>query len=240
MIDQRLIAVDPVTGSPVAGARATVLGPGGTDILTDESGRFELWASAPPHDTLTVVFEKQSGSEALSAVRTLPMSPTGQWHELGVVTLGGACEPAWSAGLFPAPAQLNSYIVAMTIFDDGSGGGPELYAGGDFTAAGIVQANRIAKWNGSTWSALGTGMNAEVRALAVFDDGSGGGPALYAGGFFTTAGGVSANRIAKWNGNSWSAVAPEVEVLNDQHYCKISNCREYRILPKYCSTDRFS
>jgi len=41
-----------------------------------------------------------------------------------------------------------------------------------------------------------------VRALAVFDDGSG--PALYAGGDFTTAGGVAANRIAKWNGSSWS------------------------------------
>jgi hypothetical protein len=34
----------------------------------------------------------------------------------------------------------------------------------------------------------------------VFDDGSGGGPALYAGGVFTTAGGMPANNIAKWQG----------------------------------------
>jgi len=41
-------------------------------------------------------------------------------------------------------------------------------------------------------------MNNQVFALATFDDGSGGGPALYAGGQFTTAGGVAANYIAKW------------------------------------------
>ncbi len=61
--------------------------------------------------------------------------------------------------------------------------------------------NRIAKWNGSAWTALGTGMNSAVSELAV--DGSGN---LYAGGSFTTAGGVAANRIAKWNGSAWSAL----------------------------------
>jgi hypothetical protein len=36
-----------------------------------------------------------------------------------------------------------------------------------------------------------------VRALAVFDDGNG--PALYASGDFTLAGGVAANYIARWD-----------------------------------------
>ncbi|MGB9613419.1 MAG: chitobiase/beta-hexosaminidase C-terminal domain-containing protein, partial [Candidatus Margulisiibacteriota bacterium] len=49
------------------------------------------------------------------------------------------------------------------------------------------------------WQALGSGMNGSVYALAVDSSGN-----LYAGGSFTTAGGVSANRIAKWNGSSWS------------------------------------
>ena len=31
--------------------------------------------------------------------------------------------------------------------------------GGYFTTAGGVTANYIAKWNGSAWSALGSGMN---------------------------------------------------------------------------------
>ena len=95
------------------------------------------------------------------------------------------------------------------MFDDG--GGPALYAGGDFTTAGGVAANGIAKWDGSSWTALGSGMNADVHALTVFDDG--GGPALYAGGDFTTAGGVAANNIAKWDGSSWTALGSGIERL---------------------------
>src|SRR6185369_13961633 len=76
--------------------------------------------------------------------------------------------------------------------------------GGEFGVAGGVTVNFIAKWNGSTWSSLGTGMNGPVYALAVHDDG--GGPALYAGGAFAVAGGVTVNSIAKWNGSSWSAM----------------------------------
>ena len=48
--------------------------------------------------------------------------------------------------------------IALTTFDDG--GGVALYAGGDFTAAGGAAARRIAKWDGSTWSALGSGLTA--------------------------------------------------------------------------------
>ena len=75
-----------------------------------------------------------------------------------------------------------------------------LYIGGSFISAGSVVANRIAKWDGSSWSALGSGMNNRVWALAVS------GSDLYAGGYFTTAGGVSANCVARWNGSSWSAL----------------------------------
>src|SRR5690606_27287296 len=57
-------------------------------------------------------------------------------------------------------------------------------------------ASNIARWDGESWSAVGAGMNERVRALAVFDDGAG--PALYAGGEFTEAGGVTALRTAKW------------------------------------------
>ena len=53
----------------------------------------------------------------------------------------------------------------------------------NFTAAGDdTNANYIAQWNGSSWLALGSGMNGDVSALAVS------GSTLYAGGEFTTAG----------------------------------------------------
>ena len=84
--------------------------------------------------------------------------------------------------------------------------GTDLYAGGTFTTAGGITVNRIAKWNGTTWSALGTGMNGAVNALVAS------GTDLYAGGNFTTATNagpttVSANYIAKWNAtDGWSAL----------------------------------
>ncbi len=69
--------------------------------------------------------------------------------------------------------------------------------------------NRIARWNGSQWEDLGGGVTGRsnatsVNTMAMFDDGSG--PALFVGGFFTRAGGVVAENLAKWDGQSWSAV----------------------------------
>lgn len=80
--------------------------------------------------------------------------------------------------------------------------GSDIYVGGNFTTAGSVTANAIAKWNSTSgWSALGAGTNNTVTAL-LFSGGS-----LYAAGSFTQAGGNPANRIAKWNSTSgWSAL----------------------------------
>src|SRR5205823_6515691 len=72
---------------------------------------------------------------------------------------------------------MNSEVRALAV------SGSDLYAGGLFTTAGGGLANNIAKWNGSSWTALGSGMNDWVEALAVS------GSDLYAGGNFTTAGG---------------------------------------------------
>ena len=101
-------------------------------------------------------------------------------------------------------------VGPLAVFDDGSG--PGLYAGGRFVNAGGVVVNNVARWDGSSWSALGSGVSNGVSALAVFDDGSG--PALYAAGGFTSAGGVSANRIARWNGSGWSALGSGVGTVS--------------------------
>ena len=99
---------------------------------------------------------------------------------------------------------------ALTVYDpDGTGPlAPQLIAGGFFSAAGGTPANNIARWNGSAWSALGSGVNGLVEALTVYDpDGDGPlTPQLIAGGSFTSAGGSPANRIARWNGTAWSTL----------------------------------
>jgi hypothetical protein len=83
---------------------------------------------------------------------------------------------------------MNSTVNALAV------NGTELYAGGGFTTAGGVGVNYIAKWNGTSWSALGSGMNVAPLALAVI------GTDLYAGGNFTTAGGKPSGSIARWSG----------------------------------------
>lgn len=85
--------------------------------------------------------------------------------------------------------------------------GPDgvLYAAGSFTGmGGIANTNNIAKWNGSAWSALGTGVTGGSGILAMAVDSQNN---LYVGGSFTTMGGVAnTTRIAKWNGSAWSAL----------------------------------
>lgn len=93
-----------------------------------------------------------------------------------------------------------SEIYDLTVDNSGN-----LYVGGRFDQAGnFVETNYIAKWDGSVWSALGSGMGGVspfVYALASDNQNN-----IYAGGFFITAGGISVNRIARWNGSTWSAL----------------------------------
>jgi hypothetical protein len=156
-----------------------------------------------------IVHPKQA---ALALVAVLLAVPTAQAQD---------CEPAWSSVGSGVSDPVGGGAVALgiwalAVFDDGSG--PALYAGGSFTNAGGIEANRIARWDGSSWSALGSGVTGSqgqfqaVLALAVFDDGSG--PALYAGGTFTQAGGIPANGIAKWDGSSWSPLGDGVTNSN--------------------------
>ncbi len=121
----------------------------------------------------------------------------------GFTTAGGGAAnyiAKWNGSSWTALGSGMSGFGVNTVVDALAVSGSDLYAGGQFTTAGGSAANYIAKWDGSSWSALGSGMDGGVGALVVS------GSNLYAGGVFTTAGGSAANRIAKWNGNSWSAL----------------------------------
>jgi len=115
------------------------------------------------------------------------------------------CQPFWQTYI-GGQAGMDGAVYATIVYDDGSG--PALYVGGSFQHANGVPAAGIAKWDGTSWSALGSGISGGsgfVDAFAVYDDGSG--PALFVGGSFTSAGGVPANNVARWDGSAWTALA---------------------------------
>jgi len=144
------------------------------------------------------------GSGMGGPVHALAVSGTdlyagGEFYGAGGVTANHIVKwdgNAWSA----LSSGMNGTVRALAV------SATNLYAGGDFTTAGGVTVNYIAKWNGNSWSTLGSGLGGvasyygRVNALVVS------GTDLYAGGYFTIAGGMAAKRIAKWNGSTWSAL----------------------------------
>jgi len=103
----------------------------------------------------------------------------------------------WDArfGLAPLSGKVDALAVS----------GSDIYLGGQFRTAGGIVVNNVVRWNGSSWSALGSGVNGPVLALAVA------GTDVYVGGYFTMAGGLPANNIARWNGSSWAALGNGVD-----------------------------
>jgi len=100
----------------------------------------------------------------------------------------------WDNSISPSIPGVDGIVHALAIYDS------NLIVAGEFTIAGGVSANYIASWDGTFWSALGTGMNDWVLALTVYNN------QLIAGGEFTTAGDAAATYIASWDGTSWSAM----------------------------------
>jgi PKD repeat protein len=86
----------------------------------------------------------------------------------------------WST-LGGMPAGAGGFLLKDTINN-------RLYVGGKYV------------WDGTNWDSLGTGMNATVHTLAMYNG------ELYAGGDFTVADGNATNYIAKWNGINWIPV----------------------------------
>jgi hypothetical protein len=78
-----------------------------------------------------------------------------------------------------------------------------LYAGGIFSQAGGIPALGIAKWNGTSYAPLGSGIlsGSGINSLLVMPNGD-----LIAGGSFTDIGGVLSKNIARWNGTSWGTL----------------------------------
>jgi hypothetical protein len=100
------------------------------------------------------------------------------------------------------PGVSGNVYTCLRWDPDGAGPLPaQLIVGGSFAIAGDAFRANIAAVDPTTgvWSSLGSGVDSTVFALTTLSTGE-----LVAAGSFLQAGGVPANRVARWNGTSWS------------------------------------
>lgn len=105
------------------------------------------------------------------------------------------------AELRPFGSGMNDAVIALEGFQyPVTNGLHELIAGGYFTTAGGVPANRIARWHEDpvggpppAWVAMGAGFNGPVLAIERFSG------TTYAAGSFSLSGATAMSNIARWN-----------------------------------------
>jgi hypothetical protein len=118
-------------------------------------------------------FEHADGLECLGIAR---WNGT-EWHDVG----GGFQHGAFT-----------NVVRGLTVFND------ELYAGGYVDSVSGMAIHKIAKWNGTSWSAAGSDCPiSTVNCLLVYNG------ELYAGGEGSGAVKVC---VAKWNGTGWTSL----------------------------------
>jgi trimeric autotransporter adhesin len=112
---------------------------------------------------------------------------------------------SWRALGGPAARRNDRWPVFVSTTHGG-----DLVIAGDIVSVAGVPVNRIAAWNGSSWRALGTGIEVpySVRSLGSFQG------QLIVGGAIPSAGGVPVSNLAAWNGSAWSSYAGGVGADN--------------------------
>lgn len=120
-----------------------------------------------------------------TGVGSTPVHHIARWDGTTVTPLGNA--------------NLLGYGSAF-VHDDGFG--EQIYMAGRMGFSGQNPAwCELEQWNGTGWSCLGA-FDANVAGVDVWNDGVE--TRLVATGSFTTIDGVSATRVASWDGSSWS------------------------------------
>jgi hypothetical protein len=194
------VKLDPLQGPVFAPAQA-LLPPGWSGLGSNQPGyqmvRDQVFAIAIDGDNVYVggSFNDLGGGLIKAAAYIAKWDGT-NWTALGSDGAGNGA--------------LNGKVYSIAVL------GTEIYVGGAFTDVnnnGVVlpEADYIAKWDGTNWSALGSNgvgngsLNSGVNTMAAV------GSNLYVGGGFTNVNNngtelPAADKIAKWDGANWSAL----------------------------------
>jgi hypothetical protein len=153
----------------------------GPSIASSMSGQVGVIETAPGWPVFIGAGQTGSAISAVNSVTTLGLAQYTigvGWQAVGGGVQGGG-----------------GFVVDMEFGADGA-----LYVGGIFTtAAGTsIPVSHLAKWNGFTWSPVGSGVSAQgVGALKRIPEG------MLVAGNFNTAGGKAVGGTALWTGSTF-------------------------------------
>jgi hypothetical protein len=123
----------------------------------------------------------------------------------GIARFNGSAWSALGAGIDPGFNHLSPGPARMTVLPNG-----DLIVAGQFSIAGTVQANGLARWNGTEWFPLNFGPGATIRAFGV---GAAGESLLIR--TWDLAPWPQPIEVLKWTDGQWSTVATAtVEFIN--------------------------
>lgn len=97
------------------------------------------------------------------------------------------------------PEVEKGHVSSLAVFQG------SLYAAGLFDTAGKKQVRNIARWDGTNWYPVGTGIAGSLGSLVVFQN------ELYVSGSFDQVAGKKTRGFARWNGKTWSVPKGEFD-----------------------------
>jgi hypothetical protein len=134
-----------------------------------------------------------------------------KWDGQNMSTMSCGCE--WDCITSTNQSNVNG-ALSIAKFNN------EIYITGYFTKAGNTIVHGIAKWNGTNWIAIGTGLKDSIGGYGHGNRFELINNELYLCGAFDSVAGVSAHSIAKFDGTNWSAVNnfPIISTIGDYNY----------------------
>lgn len=108
----------------------------------------------------------------------------------------------WSAVAEGLSGASGTSVLALHVSD--FEGSPRLYAGGQFSSSGTTTLANVARWNGASWSPVGTGIpggNISINSIATHTIDTV--RTLVAGGYLTFSAGGNYDLIYRYNGTAW-------------------------------------
>lgn len=147
-------------------------------------------------DSLGIGFQSGGGAYAFTKYNNI-LYAGGAFSSVGGIS-NSACVAGWNdTNWLSAGNNYYDQIHAIASYNG------ELYVGGLFSQIGGINAYRIAKWNGTTWSTVGTSFTGqcEIKCMAVYSG------ELYVGGQLGLPGGPNYfYNLVRWNGTQWDSV----------------------------------